>query len=229
MILRGVRAGEFALPLGAGRRMFGRTAHPARIAVTEELPPRMGALLAFARGVGRVNDAVYALIRWLVLAMILVGALNALARYLTRFTGVALASNAWYDLQWYMFSLIFLLGAAYGLRHDVHVRVDVMYSRATPRTRAWIDLAGTFLFLVPFCVMMLVTSWPAVRNSWGVREASPDPGGLPRYPIKTLLLVCFTLLLLQAVAQAITRGAQLAGRLPLPGAPAPRTGAEGDA
>jgi len=171
----------------------------------------MRVLLAFARGVGRLTDAVYAAIRWLTLAMILVGALNALARYATRYTGVSLASNAAFDLQWYMFSLIFLLGAAYGLRHDVHVRVDVMYSRVAPRTRAWIDLAGTVLFLVPFCVMMLLTSWPAVRNSWAVREASPDPGGLARYPIKSVLLVCFTLLLLQALAQIITRVAELRG------------------
>jgi TRAP-type mannitol/chloroaromatic compound transport system permease small subunit len=185
----------------------------------------MGILLTLARGIDRLNDAVYAAIRWLTLAMIVVGALNALARYLTRFTGVALSSNAWFDLQWYMFSIIFLLGAAYGLNHDVHVRVDVMYSRAMPRVRAWIDIAGTVLFIMPFCVMMLVTSWPAVRNSWVVREGSPDPGGLARYPIKTLLLVCFTLLLLQAFSQVIKRGAQLAGALPLPGAPAPQPAA----
>jgi hypothetical protein len=79
----------------------------------------MGILLTLARGIDRLNDAVYAAIRWLTLAMIVVGALNALARYLTRFTGVALSSNAWFDLQWYMFSIIFLLGAAYGLNHDV--------------------------------------------------------------------------------------------------------------
>lgn len=188
--------------------------------VTPDLIRRMPLLLRFSRGIDRVNDTIYAAIRWLTLAMIVVGALNAVARYLTRYTGVALSSNAWFDLQWYMFSLIFLLGAAYGLNHDVHVRVDVMYSRATPRTRAWIDIAGTLLFIIPFCLMMLVTSWPAVRNSWAVREASPDPGGLARYPIKTLLLVCFTLLLLQALSQIIKRGAQLAGALPLPGAAA---------
>ncbi len=184
----------------------------------------MRALLAFARAVGRLTDAVYAAIRWLTLAMILVGALNALARYATRYTGVSLASNAAFDLQWYMFSLIFLLGAAYGLRHDVHVRVDVLYSRVAPRTRAWIDLVGTALFLVPFCVMMLLTSWPAVRNSWAVREGSPDPGGLARYPIKTVLLACFALLLLQALAQIITRIAELRdGTTELPTGESPGT------
>jgi len=173
----------------------------------------MDLLLRFARGIDRLNDTVYAGIRWLTLAMIAVGAFNAIARYLTRYTGVSLSSNALFDIQWYMFSVIFLLGAAYGLRREVHVRVDVAYARFGPRGRAWVDLLGTALFVVPFCVMMLWTSWPAVRNSWAVREGSPDPGGLARYPIKTLLLVCFSLLLLQAVAQLITKVAVLTGRV----------------
>ena len=171
----------------------------------------MHRLLRLARGINRLNNAVYGMIHWLTLAMILVGAFNALARYLTRYTGVSLASNALFDAQWYMFSLIFLLGAAYGLRHNVHVRVDVLYSRLSLRARTWIDVLGNALFIIPFCVMMLVTSWPAVRNSWAVREVSPDPGGLIRYPIKSVLLVCFALLLLQAVSQLITRIAVLTG------------------
>jgi TRAP-type mannitol/chloroaromatic compound transport system permease small subunit len=171
-------------------------------------------LLRFALAVDRLNGAVYTAVRWLTLLMILVGAFNAIARYLTRFTGVAIASNAWFDLQWYMFSLVFLLGAAWALRHDVHVRVDVVYLRASRRARAWIDVLGTVFFLIPFCVMMLVTSWPAVWNSWAVREGSPDPGGLARYPIKTVLLVSFALLLLQALAQLVRKGAVLLGGLP---------------
>ncbi len=171
-------------------------------------------LLAFARGVDRLNDAVYTMIRWLTLAMIFVGALNAILRYATKFTGVSLSSNSYLDIQWYMFSLIFLLGAAAGLRQEMHVRVDVLYERLAPRAKAWIDIAGTLLFLLPFCVMMLVTSWPAVHNSWVVREGSPDPGGLIRYPIKTVLLVCFALLFLQGVSQLITRAAILRGLIP---------------
>jgi TRAP-type mannitol/chloroaromatic compound transport system permease small subunit len=165
-----------------------------------------------ADAIDGLNDRVYALIRWLVLAMIGVGAYNAVARYVTRWTGVALSSNALYELQWYMFSVIFLLGAAYALKQDAHVRVDVVYARLSERGRAWIDVLGTVFFLVPFCVLMLVTSWPAVRNSWAVLEVSPDPGGLPRYPIKTLILACFALLLLQACAQLIRKVAVLRGR-----------------
>ena len=149
------------------------------------------------------NDRIGAAIRWLALIMVLVGAFNAIARYLTRYTGVSLSSNAYLDLQWYFFSLIFLLGAAYGLNHDVHVRVDVLYERLGRKTRAWIDLAGTVLFLLPFSLLMLWVSWPPVRNSWVIRETSPDPGGLPRYPIKAVILIGFVLLVLQALSQAV--------------------------
>ena len=179
----------------------------------------MRQLLGFARGIDRLNDAIYAAIRWLTLAMIVVGALNALARYATKFTGVSLASNVYLDIQWYMFSLIFLLGAAAGLRQEMHVRVDVLYERLAPRARAWIDIAGTTLFLLPFCAMMLVTSWPAVHNSWLVREGSPNPGGLVRYPIKTVLLICFVLLFLQGISQLITRVAALRGLAPFDAQP----------
>jgi len=150
-----------------------------------------------------LNDIIGGLIRWLALIMVLVGAFNALARYATRYTDVSLSSNAYLDLQWYMFSLIFLLGAAYGLNHDVHVRVDVLYERLSEKTRAWIDLAGTVLFLLPFSFLFLWVSWPAVRNSWSIKEVSPDPGGLPRYPIKAVILVCFVLLILQGFAQVV--------------------------
>jgi TRAP-type mannitol/chloroaromatic compound transport system permease small subunit len=163
----------------------------------------MHSLKRFAAAVDGLNNRIGASIRWLSLIMILVGAFNAIARYLTRYTGLALSSNAYFDLQWYFFSLIFLLGAAYGLEHDVHVRVDVLYSRLSRKARAWIDLAGTVLFLIPFCVLMLWVSWPAVRNSWAIHETSPDPGGLPRYPIKTVILLSFALLLLQAFSQLV--------------------------
>ena len=163
----------------------------------------MSFLKRFAAQVDRLNDRIGTAIRWLALVMVLVGAFNALARWLTRYTGVSLSSNAYLDLQWYMFSLIFLLGAAYGLNHDVHVRVDVLYSRLSKKTQAWIDLVGSLVFLLPFAALMLWVSWPAVSNSWSIREVSPDPGGLPRYPIKAVILVSFTLLFLQGLSQVI--------------------------
>jgi TRAP-type mannitol/chloroaromatic compound transport system permease small subunit len=153
--------------------------------------------------VDRLNDRIGAAIQWLALLMVLVGAFNAVARYTTRYTGLALSSNAYLDLQWYFFTLIFLLGAAYGLNHDYHVRVDVLYEKMSARTRAWVDLIGTVLFLIPFSALMLWVSWRPVWNSWSIREASPDPGGLPRYPIKAVILVAFLLLLLQGLSHSL--------------------------
>ena len=163
----------------------------------------MQTLLRLAGAIEALNDRLGAALRWLALAMVGIGAYNAIARYLTRSAGLSLSSNALNELQWYLFSLIFLLGAAYGLRRDVHVRVDVLFERLSMRTRAWIDIVGTVLFLLPFSVLMLKVSWPVVMASWAVRETSPDPGGLPRYPIKAVILLSFGLLLLQGLAHLV--------------------------
>jgi TRAP-type mannitol/chloroaromatic compound transport system permease small subunit len=190
----------------------------------------MGFLRRIADAVDRLNDGIGGVITWLSLFMILFGAYNAIARWATRLAGVNLSSNAFNELQWYAFSVIFLLGAAWGLRHDVHVRVDVLYARLRPRAQAWINLLGTVLFLLPFCVLMLWVSWPAVARSFAVREVSPDPGGLPRWPIKGLLLVSFVLLFLQGLAvivrqiDAIRTGAPAAEPRSRPGEPDTRHG-----
>jgi TRAP-type mannitol/chloroaromatic compound transport system permease small subunit len=179
-------------------------------------PAESRAAGALPRAIDRVSDLVGRSVLWLVAVMVVTGAFNALARYLNRFTDANLASNAYLEAQWYLFSLVFLLGAAYALKEDAHVRVDVLYGRLGVRGRAWIDLMGTLLFLVPFCVLMLWVSWPSVAASWRVREGSPDPGGLPRYPIKAVILVAFALLLLQGVSQALKQVALLRGAAPPP-------------
>lgn len=172
----------------------------------------MDRLLAVACSIDRLNGWVGRVARWLMLAMVLVGAFNAVARYTDPLTGWGLSSNAYIEGQWYLFSLVFLLGAAYTLREDEHVRVDVLYARLSEKGRAWINLAGTVLFLMPFCVVMLWVTWPTVQTSWQLLEQSPDPGGLPRYPIKTVVLVAFVLLLLQGLSMAIKQVAVLVGR-----------------
>lgn len=159
--------------------------------------------LRVSRGIDRVNEWVGKGTAWLAVLMVLVGAYNAVGRYVGRSIGVNLSSNMYLELQWYLFSLLFLLAAAWGLREDSHVRVDVFYARFSARTRGWINVAGLLLLLIPFCVFTLWTSFPAVRNSWVVRETSPDPGGLARYPLKAMILVCFVLLLVQAVSELI--------------------------
>ncbi len=171
----------------------------------------MKPLLAFARGIDRMNSALGRWTSLLALVMVVLGSWNALARYLGRFVGTDLSSNAFIEGQWYMFSLLFLLGAAWTLQQDEHVRVDVLYGRASPRTKAWIDLVGTVVFLLPFCVWAIWMSWPAVRNSWAVLEVSPDPGGLPRYPLKTVIPIAFAFVALQGVAWVIRKVAFLRG------------------
>ena len=165
----------------------------------------------------RFADGLGGLVAWLTFAMVLLGAYNTLARHVGKALGRSLGSNAYLELQWYLFSAVFLLGASWALRSDAHVRVDVLYGRLGDRGRDWIDLVGGLVFLVPFCVAGIVLSWPSVVGSWSVRELSPDPGGLPRYPIKTLVPIAFALLLLQGLAEIVRRWGRLAGWIPREG------------
>ncbi len=163
----------------------------------------MDLLLRIAARIDAFNARIGRWVAWLSVAMVGIGAWNAVARYGGRFIGRNLSSNAYLEGQWYLFSLLFLLAAASVLGEDRHVRVDVLYGRLSPRGQALVDLLGTLLFLVPFCAFVLWVTWPAVANSWAVHEQSPDPGGLPRYPIKAVILVSFALLLLQGFAQLV--------------------------
>jgi TRAP-type mannitol/chloroaromatic compound transport system permease small subunit len=176
-------------------------------------------LIRASRLIDRLSDAIGRGVSWLALVMVLLGAFNAIARWLGRFVGRDLSSNAYLEGQWYLFSLLFLLGAAWVLREDRHVRVDVLYGRLSDRGKAWIDLAGGFVFLLPFCIFALVVSYPSVANSFAIREVSADPGGLWRWPLKMMLLVSFGLLALQGVSEIIKRAAFLMGRMPTDGAP----------
>ena len=146
------------------------------------------------------------LVAWLVLGMVLIICWDVAMRYLFQSGSILLQ-----ELQWHLFSLVFLLGAAYTLKQDGHVRVDLLYrsGRVGPRGRALIDLLGTVLFLIPFCILVIQGSLPFVENSYRFGESSPDPGGLPhRFLIKAAIPAGFCLLLLQGVAVAI-RSAQI--------------------
>lgn len=169
--------------------------------------------LRLARGIDRMNEWIGRVTSWSILLMVLLGAYNACVRHLGRRLGVTLSSNAYIELQWYLFSLVFLLGAAYTLAHNAHVRVDVFYAKLSVRRRAWVNLCGTVLFLLPFALLMLLLAWPSVLDSWAVREVSPDPGGLPRYPLKAAVLLAFSLLLLQGLAEILKSVAILRGSL----------------
>ncbi len=167
--------------------------------------------LLLSQAIDRLNEVLGRLVGWLTLAMVLVGAYNAVVRYLGGYLGRGLSSNAYIELQWYLFSLVFLLGASYTYRQGAHVRVDIFYGRLSERGRAWIDLAGTLVLMLPFTAFALWVSWPSVRNSWAVREVSSDPEGLARYPIKSVILLAFGLLLLQGISEVIRQVAVLQG------------------
>jgi len=157
------------------------------------------------RWIDGLNEGVGRLASWLVFVVVLIGGFNAIVRYTARFTHLNISANIYLELQWYLFSAMFLLGGAYTLKRDEHVRVDVFLARMNRRRKAMIDVAGTILFLIPFCIFVIWSSWFPVYNSWAILEKSPDPGGLPRYPVKTLIPLAFFLLLLQAIAFLIRR------------------------
>lgn len=173
----------------------------------------MQALLRLARGIDRLSDLFGNIILVLTMVMVLVGAWNVVGRFAGRAVGQNLTSNSLLEWQWYLFSLVFLLGGGYVLRHNEHVRVDIFYNRLTDRGRALINLLGTALFLIPFCILILDVSWNWFLLSWNIKETSPDPGGLIRYPIKFAVLVGFALLLIQAIAELIKSAAVLTGHL----------------
>ena len=179
------------------------------------------------RALLRVAHAIDALTEWLgnissalVLVTIGVGFYNVAVRYLGRYIGVNLASNLYIEAQWYLYSLIFFLGFAYILKHDINVRVDFLYANWSDKTKAWVNLLGTLFFLIPFCIMGIwvtlnpvMASWGRLPSGeWGLWELSPDPNGLPRAPLKSMIIVAFATLLLQAIAQLIKYIAIIRGR-----------------
>jgi len=165
----------------------------------------MNTLFRLAKQIDRASQSFGRGLAWLSVVMVLIGAFNALARYGGRAVGINLSSNGLLEAQWYLFALIFLLGAAPTLAANRHVRVDVYYGRLSPRRQAWIDLLGCVFLLLPFCIFALVTSLPFVESSWSVWELSPDPGGLARWPIKTAIPLAFGLLIIQGLSFALGR------------------------
>ena len=148
-----------------------------------------------------LNETIGRAASWLVLAMVLLICYDVTMRYSFHQGSVALQ-----ELEWHFFALIFLLGSAYTLKHNNHVRVDILYQSQylSNKHRAMINILGIILFLIPFCVLILITTWPFVENAYYYLEGSPDPGGLPyRYLLKGSILVAFTLLILQGLAELL--------------------------
>ena len=177
-------------------------------------------LLKFSRSIDNLTDRLGQASAFCVLLTIAVGFYNVIARYLGRFVGVKLTSNLFIELQWYLFSLTFLLGFSYVLKHGLNVRVDFLYTNWSEKTKAWVDLIGHTIFLITFCLLGIYVAAHPVLQSWGLLpdgtfgtwELSPDPDGLPRAPIKSMLLVAFGMLFLQTISEIIKNIAIIKGK-----------------
>ena len=176
----------------------------------------MRMLLALARAIDLANERIGRAVTWLVLVMVLVSSINASVRYLFNW-----GSNAWLELQWYLFAAVFLLCAGYTLLHNEHIRIDVVASHLSRRTQVWIDIFGTLFFLLPVALFLVWLSWPIFMNAWNSNEVSSNAGGLPRWPVRFLVPFGFLLLSLQGISELIKRVGFLAGVAPDPSARPP--------
>lgn len=171
----------------------------------------MGGLLALSRAIDRINGFIGKNVSWLILVAILVSAANAIVRKMFN-----QSSNAWLELQWYLYGAAFMGAAAYTLRENEHIRIDILYGRWSRKTQHWIDLLGHLFFLLPFSALMVWYLTPWVMRSFRSGEMSPNSGGLILWPAKLILLTGFVLLLLQAISEIIKKIAVMRGVIPDP-------------
>jgi TRAP-type mannitol/chloroaromatic compound transport system permease small subunit len=181
-------------------------------------------LLNLSRAIDAVNRSVGRTLSWLVLATVLISATNAVVR---KVFGVS--SNSWLELQWVLFSVIFLVGASWTLLDNEHIRIDIVNNLLPRRLRDIIDVIGHAFFLLPFTIVMLVTSLPFFLASYRINEQSGNAGGLPQWPAKSLIFIGFAFLLLQALSELIKRIAVMRRLIPDPHAVAGHSAAEAEA
>ena len=172
---------------------------------------KLKTLLALSRLIDKLNQHVGRFVSWLVLVAVLVSAGNATVRY-----AFNQSSNAWLEIQWYLFSAVFLLCAGYTLLHNEHIRIDVIASRLSKRAQTWIDIFGCVFLLLPMAFVIMWLSWPVFMDAFTRHEMSGDAGGLLRWPAKLLMPVGFFLLALQGASELIKRIAFLLGLIPDP-------------
>jgi len=172
----------------------------------------LGFLLRISRLIDAVNNGIGKLVYWLVLVAVVVSAGNAVVRY--TFNN---SSNAWLELQWYLFSAIFLLCSGYTLLRNEHIRIDIVLGRFSKRVQAMVDIFGLVFFLFPMAILIMWLSWPMFMDSFRTNEMSSDAGGLIRWPAKILVPAGFFLLSAQGVSELIKRMAFLAGLIDEPG------------
>lgn len=160
-----------------------------------------------ADSIDQINEWFGRGVAWLNAVLVVLICYDVIMRKLFRNTSIAI-----FEMEWHIFALIFLLAAGYSFKHDRHVRVDVFYSRFSPKRKAWVNLIGTVVFLLPLCLMSMYSGWLFTRFAFLIHEGSPDPGGLPaRYLIKSAIMVGFGFLAIQAVSVCIRSMLVIAG------------------
>jgi len=174
----------------------------------------MAALLGLSRFIDRINEFLGRKVSWLILVAVLISAANAIVR-----KAFDVSSNAWLELQWYLYGTVFTIAGAYALLKNEHVRIDIVSGNLSKRTRDWIDLFGHTFFLLPFTSLMAYLAWPWFWRSFINKEISANAGGLIIWPAKLAVLVGFILLTAQAISEIIKRIGVLRGMLeePSPG------------
>jgi len=171
----------------------------------------LNALLPLTRAVDRLNTWIGKHLAWLILAAVIVSSVNAVVRKV-----FDTSSNAWLELQWVLFSIVFLMCSPWTLLHNEHIRIDIVNSLLPKQLRNTIDVVGHALFLLPWCLIMVITSVPFFWRSWSIDEQSGNAGGLPQWPAKSLLMIGFALLLLQALSELTKRLAIMRNLIPDP-------------
>ena len=171
----------------------------------------MNALLALSRAIDALSERIGRVIYWFVLVVVLISAANATIRKIFNYS-----SNAYLEIQWYLFSVIFLFGAGYVLLHNAHVRIDIVSGRLSARAQNWIDVLGLLLFLFPMAFTIMWLSWPLFMDSYTRNEVSTNAGGLIIWPARLMVPIGFFLLIMQGVSELIKRIAFLKGLIPNP-------------
>lgn len=164
----------------------------------------MNGLIAVSRWIDKINDWVGRSVGWLILLTTVICAYNAIVR-----KAFDVSSNAFLEIQWYLFGAVFLLGTAYTLKENAHVRIDILSNRFSEKTRLWIDIIGLTLFTLPLVGFVLVHGWSFFLNSYLINESSADAGGLLRWPAKGLIVIGFVLLGLQILSELVKKTALL--------------------
>ena len=171
----------------------------------------MQSLLKFSRGVDAFTRWTGKRLAWLILVAIIISAVNAIIR-----KGFDVSSNSWLELQWLLFSIVFLFCAPWTLLDNEHIRIDIISNMMKKTARDWIDVIGHAFFLIPLCIVMIVTGGPFFMRSVEVNEQSSNAGGLPQWPAKSLIIIGFTFLLVQGISELIKRIAVMRGLIPDP-------------